>query len=463
MSLGVVLLHYNRWSNLRLALRALKEQTLPLSEFHVVVADDGSTDRTVDEMRHLVRSPEWQGRLRLVSGGPHYGTRISRIFNIGIANLPPECTFFVLLASDMCLAPEALEQFARLHQQHPQSVIITRLDWLPPMPHADIEQIWDTDGFAGLFNCIPEQLMHLVEHTPVGKEPRPLSETATLEPMNSRIFHPVYGVPTELYWRVGGYNEEMVGYGFQDLDFGIRLAQQDLSMITSMEVRALHIWHPKDAEINDLVPWQRQKNTDYMLRKHGSHQNPLTVRKWNYWRHYQRVHGGTILYFVGGEPGLFAVNNERTHCLRLPHAGWLHPLGFSTRDVEFVQQDVLSALTDMGEAADPLNECDFLTLVDDLNTVLEERSKVWQATQVATLLQPHVDHNSRLESLHQHFHEYDLARLRADRLPGAKVPVFGFLIRVLGRIVFAGKVWASERQLLKEIIGTLAENERKSG
>ncbi len=43
LSIAVVLLHYNRWANLRFALRALKEQTLPLSEFHIVVADDGST------------------------------------------------------------------------------------------------------------------------------------------------------------------------------------------------------------------------------------------------------------------------------------------------------------------------------------------------------------------------------------------------------------------------------------
>lgn len=464
MPIGVVIFTYNRWSNLRLVLRSLKEQTLPLSEFHVIVADDGSTDETLDELLRLTHSTEWKGRLHFVSGGPHHGARITRINNIGIANVPLECSFFVALDSDMCLAPDALEQFSKLHSQYPQAVIITRLDWLPPMTHAQIETIWDEQGFDGLCAVVPQHPMKWVEHTLVGTEIRALRPTPMLEPLDSDPFHPVYGLPTELYWRASGFDEDMVGYGWQALEFAIRLQQLGVSMVTTMEIRSLHIWHPKDPEITDLVPAQRQKNTAYVLRKHGSQPNPMRYRNWTYWRHYHKAHDGAVVYVVEQLSGLYVVDETRTHCLRLPHAGWLYPLGFSTEDVEFVKTDAVLSLAHMGEAQDPLNECDLTILIDDLETALAKRMKTWRQDHSGlSSNNPLPDlHSTRQISLQHLFMEYDIIRTRADTLPGASLPILGFIIRMLARIMLAGKVWAAERNLLEEIIATLGEIDGKT-
>ena len=392
--------------------------------------------------------------------GPHQGARISRIHNVGIANIPPECTFVVMLSSDMCLAPDALEQIARLHQQHPRAVIITRLDWLPPLTYTEIEAIWDGQGYAGLSTYVPTKPLEWVGHTLVGTETRPLRETATLEPFDSFPFHPVYGLPIELYWRVGGFDEGLIGYGWHELELGTRLQQQGVSMITTMEIRALHIWHSKDAEIDDLVPWQRQKNTAYMLRKHGPH--PLTsgYRNWKYWRHYHRLQGGKVIYAVNETPGLYAVNDTRSHYLHLPHAGWLHPLGFSIQDVTFVHVDPLAPLNIMGAAEDPLDECDFSTLVDDLNALLAERLESWQmqAIEGESFQLPMAKNGIQRTLLQALFLKYDVARTQADSLPGANLPVIGVLLRVLIRTALAGKVWAAERQFLQAVLEKIDTN-----
>lgn len=449
MSIAVVLLHYNRWANLRLALRALREQTLPLTEFHVVVADDGSTDETVSQMRQWVAAPEWAGHLHLVSGGPHQDTRISRIHNIGIANIPPECSFFVLLASDMCLAPNALEQIAHLHQQHPQAVIITRLDWLPPNTHAELEAVWDEQGFDGLLSLVPPAPMDWLGQTLVGTETRGLRETATLEPLDSNPFHPVYGLPIKLFWEIGGYNEEMVGYGWQELELAIRLERRGVSMITTMEIRSLHIWHEKDPTITNLVKWQRQKNTAYILQNYGPQPKPLHYRDWSYWRHYHRTQGGLVFYLVDGDAGLYILNEARTHGLRLPHAGWLHPLGFSIKDVVFTQTNMLRPFTTTGFAEDPLCECDFSTLIEDLDVLLVERVKVWQR-EISGFDAARQD--QKIQTL---FQKYDALRAQADSFPGAKVPVIGIAIKTLARVGLIGKVWAAERQLMHALIQKL--------
>lgn len=457
MPIAVVLLHYNRWANLRLALRALQEQTLPLTEFHVVVADDGSTDETVEEMTRLVTAPEWMGHLHLVSGGPHHGARLSRIHNIGIANIPHECTFFIILASDMCMAPDALERMAMLHQQHPQAVMLTRLDWLPPKTHAEIEAVWDQEGFEGVAKLVPQEPMNWVEHTLVGLDSRALRQVATVEPFNSYLFNPVYALPTELFWRVGGFDEEMVSYGWQELDFAVRIEQQKVDMITSMEIRCLHIWHRKNAEIASLVHWQRQESTAQILRKHGPLPNPLSFRDWKYWRHYHRDQKGTVVYVTDTNAGLYALNDSLTHALRLPHSGWLYPLGFSVKDVLFVQSDTLLPANYEGVAEDPLGECDFVTLTEDLEHLLAERAS-GKFAQYASL-QARVPSN--YQSLQALFAQYDALRVEADVSPIAKLPLIGSVLRMFIRVGLLGKIWAAERQLLRGMLQQMGALERE--
>jgi glycosyltransferase involved in cell wall biosynthesis len=79
--IGAVVPVHNRRDNLELLLRSLEHQTC--TDFHVVVADDGSTDGTAELVRRLARSPVWGERLEWVDCGPNRGVRTGRTRNIG--------------------------------------------------------------------------------------------------------------------------------------------------------------------------------------------------------------------------------------------------------------------------------------------------------------------------------------------------------------------------------------------
>ena len=83
--IGVVVPAYNREDNLALLLASLERQSA--ASFHVVIADDGSTDGTAELIARLARQPTWRQRLTRVSCGPNQGVRTGRARNIGAANL----------------------------------------------------------------------------------------------------------------------------------------------------------------------------------------------------------------------------------------------------------------------------------------------------------------------------------------------------------------------------------------
>lgn len=69
-----------------------------------------------------------------------------------------------------------------------------------------------------------------------------------------------------------------------------------------------------------------------------------------------------------------------------------------------------------------------------------------------------------LQNLNTLFHKYEVARTRSDLIPGlSKLPIVGFFIRTLMRIIFSGKVWAAERHLLHEIINALSDLHIQAG
>jgi|SRR5579859_1763677 len=71
--IGAVVPIYNRRDNLALLLTSLERQSY--AGFHVVVADDGSTDGSRELVEGRDRWAAWDGRLRWVCCGPNRGTR----------------------------------------------------------------------------------------------------------------------------------------------------------------------------------------------------------------------------------------------------------------------------------------------------------------------------------------------------------------------------------------------------
>ncbi|MGK4581726.1 glycosyltransferase [Kitasatospora sp. HPMI-4] len=344
---GVVIPVCNRRENLSLLLSSLSRQTT--GAFHVVVADDGSTDGTRAMVESLAATEQWGGRLSWIGCGPDLGVRTARARNIGVANLHADTSLVVLLDSDLVVQPNAMESFTALHQRHPSTVISGLVDWLPPSPHTEVEQAVATRSLARLRGSVPQGIPRRVGGTFVGPELRTgLFEKGAEEPVPLR---PEWALPlnsawpVDVYWSLGGFDEAMTGYGYEDNEFGARALAAGVQCLPRPELWALHVWHPKP----DAAMSENQKNLDYYLRRHGRNQLMETDVDWTLWFHYHAERGGTV---VRGSSTLWALDADGARRLALPDLSWLARLGHyvDVHQLPWADPDLLVKALDHGTA-----------------------------------------------------------------------------------------------------------------
>ncbi len=356
MSVGVVIPTYNRQEGLKLTLEALQRQTF--RDFTVVIADDGSTDGTGETIKEMIISPQWSGRLSWVGCGPNIGVRTGRARNIGAANLPRDCDLMVMLDTEVILHPKAIEFFFDVHKQYPDAVIIGRMDWLPPMDIGQVVEVLRTKGIEALRTLVPDGRPERVDGTFVGEELRTTvrpglfeRQSGVLQPIKSEWALPsTAGYPLHLFWDIGGFDEAMIGYGFQDIEFGVRAERKGIQCLLFPQIWSLHAWHAKQDPLARLT--ENQANLDYVIRKHGSNNVLDGEIQWGYWAHYQKERGGRVRSLGDTFWAFNSVGNRR---LRLPSATWIERLGFCLNcDVESVSIEELNLAQDVGIAAERL-------------------------------------------------------------------------------------------------------------
>ncbi|MGH3328950.1 MAG: glycosyltransferase family 2 protein [Streptomycetales bacterium] len=346
--IGAVVPVCNRRDNLDLLLTSLEHQSD--TGFHVVVADDGSTDGTRELVEERSRAGVWKGRLRWVGCGPNQGVRTGRARNIGAASLDPGTRLLVMLDSDLVLQPDAMARFAAAHARHRDDVLLGLVEWLPPLDGAAVHAAVTNDCLGRLRGLVPRQQPVRVQGTFTGPELR--EGLHHLDPGHAVPLRPEWalplnsGWPLELYWRVGGFDEAMRGYGYQDMDFGARAAKAGARCVARPELWGLHVWHPKPAK--SMV--ENQRNLDFYLRRHGPNRIIETDVDWTLWWHYHRERGGSVLSQDGR---LWAVNGTGDRRLGLPDAVWVGRLGHCGHSIGEADPDTLAGAEDCGTAYDP--------------------------------------------------------------------------------------------------------------
>jgi GT2 family glycosyltransferase len=152
---SVVVPTFNRRASLRRLLDALAEQTYPPTSFEVVVADDGSTDGTVELLRSL--APPYPLR---VLEQPHHGPAVAR--NLAVEHA--QGALIVFVDDGVVPLPELIAAHVAAHQAEPNLVVIGPMsppgNWPRPVWvrwEEEKLQVQYRALMAGKYACTPRQ------------------------------------------------------------------------------------------------------------------------------------------------------------------------------------------------------------------------------------------------------------------------------------------------------------------
>lgn len=259
MKVGVITTVYNRPEHFRLMLAALAGQSRRPDE--VVVADDGSGAAEAEAVRALAAaSPIPCTVVRQEKDG----YRLAAARNLAIR--AADSDYLVFADCDIALLPDAIETHLRLAapgrllvgnrallgEEATASLFAAR-----PSPSADAwEDAWCRADAAELQAAQTLFLHHAA-----------LRRWHLARPHKPKIIGCHFSLFRDDVRRVNGFDENYVGWGYEDDDFARRLYKSGVrpeSVI--LAARAMHLWHPS------LAP--------QALKHHRDRPNRAYFRRW---------------------------------------------------------------------------------------------------------------------------------------------------------------------------------------
>lgn len=265
MKVSVLIVAHERPAHVRACLRALTLQSVPPAQ--VVVVDDGSGPESVARMRSAVSAtalPEATLVSRVRDG---YCPAAAR----NEAARHARHDYLLFLDCDILPFPDAIERHLRVAA--PRRFLVGHCAYLDETASAEflrddrwtaaeLRQAWcraDTGALcrgASLFRRYA--LLRRFGLAPRHK-PKLLSGHFSLHRAD--------------FQAVNGFDENYVGWGYEDDDLGMRLYRAGLqSRSVALEARALHVYHPSAKQVADF----RSRPNRAYFRRRG-----VTTRCWN--------------------------------------------------------------------------------------------------------------------------------------------------------------------------------------
>jgi glycosyltransferase involved in cell wall biosynthesis len=144
ISVSVIIPTHNRAALLPRTLESLARQTLPASDYELIVVADGCTDGTMQILR------SWKAPYALTSIEQTPGRGAAAARNAGAARASADLLIF--LDDDMEASPQLLSEHVRSHRQRPGCVVLGYFPMQPPAHDDDVftkaARIWWADEFA---------------------------------------------------------------------------------------------------------------------------------------------------------------------------------------------------------------------------------------------------------------------------------------------------------------------------
>ena len=266
---SVILPTYERADAALCAMAGLERQTL--DDFEIVMVDDSESDSVYDALMFYLPEIKY-----IRSSPPRVGNfTVSRARNMGAANASGDLLVFI--DQDVILAPDALERYAEAYERHGDNVVIAGLyDWLPALD-------FDTDDVRTRFDEIVEDAFgaRTVAEWTFPRLPMPSEDGGMLgRDLRREIFDGTdnvtdganacfggnIGYPRKLFMELGGWDENLRGYGGEDIDLSLTARAHGARFLLWDAIWGVHRWHPIDSEQNGR---EIQANIEYIDRKHG--------------------------------------------------------------------------------------------------------------------------------------------------------------------------------------------------
>jgi len=250
MFISVVIPTYNRLPILQKCLRALEAQRLqaPLTDFEVVLVDDGSTDETVAWLRAEAAAFPHVRLIQQDHGGPAQGR------NRGVENARGEVIVFI--DSDLVVTPTFLSCHAKA-----------------------LERQWQRTGHRRCFTY--GAVINTANFADPTSEPHKLRDLSWAYFATGNV-----AIDRALLEGAGLFDTRFHLYGWEDLELGERLRLQGVELVRCPEAVGYH-WHP--ALSLDQIPTlirieqERAKMGLVFFRKHPTRRVRLIVQ-------YTRLH-----------------------------------------------------------------------------------------------------------------------------------------------------------------------------
>jgi len=259
MKISVITTLYNRSDHLRLLVASLAAQSRVPDE--IVVADDGSDEATVSAINRMLPACGIPSTVvRQEKDGYRLSTARNKAIRASTGNL------LLFLDCDIALLPDAVQ---RHEERHRPGCLLTgnrvlleeaeteRLFAINPVPSAaDWEQAWNTADQT-----------ELQEASRQFSRQRVLRRWHVARPHKPKLLGCHFSLCRDDVERVNGFDENFVGWGYEDDDFARRLYRVGVTPVNVIELaRAMHLWHPS------LAP--------QALKRHRDRPNRAYFRRW---------------------------------------------------------------------------------------------------------------------------------------------------------------------------------------
>lgn len=234
VDISVIVSTFERPQHLERCLASLEAQRGVEGRFEVVVADDGSRDRTLSLVREMARRVPYP---LAVTSHFHDGFRLARSRNQ--AALACNAPYLLFTDGDCILPPDHLA--LHLKARRPRRVLAGDCIRLS---EAATRRVSSGDLRHGLYPRAPARQ----EQVRLGlKAVRALAYSFARIPMRPRLTGNSIGVWRHDFEAVNGFDEQYVGWGLEDRDLQFRLERIGVRVKSILHHSLpMHLWHAPD-------------------------------------------------------------------------------------------------------------------------------------------------------------------------------------------------------------------------